>query len=304
MAAAFPLISVVVPTHNRPDDLCRCLASLARIEYPRDAFEVLVVDDGSLAPQTDVVQPFLEQIQLRVLRQPRGGPGSARNTGVDAARGDVVAFTADDCTPAHDWLQRLAVRFAEFPGSAVGGRIVNALPDNPYSATTDLLIRYLYDYYNRSPHDAQFFTPNNLAFPLRQLRALGGFVPSFVTGEDRELCDRWRSAGHAMLYADDVVVTHRHPLSAIGFCGLHFRYGQGSSRFRHRSASRQSSPVRFEPLSFYTNLVRYPLTQTRGPRALLFSGLLGVAQVANAIGFFYQSSMEQPARHSDNTERP
>ena len=301
MPGPLPLISVVIPTHDRAGDLSACLSALTRIDYPRDAFEVLVVDDGSPAPLNDAVAPFLEQMHVRLLRTSRGGPGSARNIGVDAALGEFVAFTADDCTPSPDWLQRLAARFTESPDSAVGGRIVNALPDNPYSESTDLLIRYLYAHYNRSPGGAQFFTPNNLAFPTRELRSLGGFVPTFVTGEDRELCERWRSAGHPMLYADDVIVSHKHPLNAVGFCGLHFRYGQGSSRFRHRSAERQSAPMRFEPLSFYANLVTYPFTQTKGPRAFLLSGLLGVAQVANAIGFLYQSSMSRPDGHRHTT---
>jgi GT2 family glycosyltransferase len=299
---SLPFISVVIPTHGRPEGLRNCLTALTHLDYPRDAFEVVVVDDGSAVTLDEVVAPFRWPLDVRLLRQHRGGPGSARNTGLATARGEFVAFTADDCIPAADWLQRLAARFVQCRGSAVGGRIVNALPDNPFSASTDLLIRYLYDYYNRPPQEAQFFTPNNLAFPVHQLRALGGFVPSFVTGEDRELCERWRAAGNAMLYAPEVVVTHEHPLDLIGFCSLHFRYGQGSSRFRHCSANRQSCPVRFEPFSFYVNLVSYPFTQIGAARAMLLSGLLGVAQVANATGFFYQSLTGLPDRQQNSTQ--
>lgn len=289
MTQTTPLISVVIPTHARAPELKKCLTALTRVDYPRECFEVLVVDDGSPMPLNEVVTPFWPRIAVRLLRQHCSGPGAARNTGVAAARGEFIAFTADDCTPAPDWLRRLAERFVESPECAVGGRIVNALPQNPFSASTDLMIRYLYDYYNRPTHEARFFTPNNLAFPARQLRGLGGFEPSFPTGEDRELCDRWRSAGYGMVYAPEVVVAHTHPLNLIGFWNLHFRYGQGSSRFRRRSAARRSAPASFEPLSFYVNLVRYPFATGEGMRAMLLSGLLGISQIANAIGFFHQS---------------
>jgi glycosyltransferase involved in cell wall biosynthesis len=288
MGSPTPSISVIVPTYGRPADLGKCLASLADLDYPCNAFEVVVVDDGSPSPLDEVVAPFRQRFQLQLQRQSQKGPGAARNTGLGVAKGEFVAFTADDCAPAPDWLRRLAACFVRSPGSAVGGRIVNALPNNPFSTSTDLLIRYLYDYYNRVPDQARFFTPNNLAFPVQPLRALGGFTPSFLTGEDRDLCERWRAAGHALMYAPDVVVTHAHPLDLVGFCRLHFQYGQGSSRFR-RSSSMRSDPIGFEPLSFYLNLVRYPFGRSSVARAVLLSGLLGVAQVANATGFLYQS---------------
>lgn len=289
MATPTPFISVIVPTHARPHALRDCLGAVAQLDYPSDCFETVVVDDGSPSLLDETVAPFRKPCALRLLRQRQQGPGAARNTGLAAAKGQFVAFTADDCRPAVDWLQQLAARFAKSPREGVGGRIVNALPDNPFSTTTDLLIRYLYDYYNRPPDNAIFFTPNNLAFPAEQLRALGGFAPSLITGEDRDLCERWRAGGYGLTYAPGVVVTHLHPLDLAGFCRLHFQYGQGSSRYRRRSSRRQSSSVRFEPVSFYLNLVRYPFSQTGGARAMLLSGLLGVAQIANAAGFFYQS---------------
>ena len=289
MGAPAPFISVILPTHDRPQAIKQCLAAMARLDYPRDCFEAIVVDDGSPSPLDDTVAPFREQVAIRLLRQSRQGPAAARNAGLAVANGKYVAFTADDCTPSLDWLRQLAARFTNFPSYAVGGRIVNALPDNPFSTSTDLLVGYLYDYYNRPPDKARFFTPNNLGFPAEPLRALRGFEPSLITGEDRDLCERWRGAGHSLIYAPEVVVTHLHALDLAGFCRLHFQYGQGSLRYRRRSARRRSSAIRVEPLSFYANLVRYPFSQTGGARAVLLSVLLSVAQVANAVGFFYQS---------------
>ena len=287
MPTSPPLISVIVPTHNRPDQLAKCLASLTRLDYPRDRFEVIVVDDGSPASLETVADSFRHELALRLLTQPQAGPGAARNTGLAAAQGEFVAFTADDCAPATDWLQALANRFRHAPDRAVGGRIVNALPDNPFSTATHLVVSYLCDHYNADADQAGFFTPNNLSFPIKPLRELGGFLPAFLTGEDRELCHRWIRHGYRMTYAPEVVVEHTHPLGFRSFCQLHFRYGQGSFRFRE-ACSGSSKKISFEPSSFYLGLMRYPFSKASGLRAWKLVAAMGVAQVTNALGFIYQ----------------
>jgi GT2 family glycosyltransferase len=283
-----PRFSIVVPSYDRPRDLQACLASLTALEYPADRFEVIVVDDGSPTPIAPGLAETSRPYKLEVLRRARGGPAAARNAGLEVAGGEYVAFTADDCRPRPGWLAALATRFATDPSIAVGGRIVNQEVDNLYSTSTDLLLRRLYEYYNVAVEDARFLTPNNLAFPLAALRELGGFLTSFVTGEDRELCDRWRIAGHRLAYAPEAVVDHRHPLGLASFCHLHYRYGRGSRRFRQAAALRNSAAAELEPISFYLDLIRYPLSRSRGARAIAMSGLLCVAQVANAVGYLRQ----------------
>lgn len=283
-----PRFSIVIPSHDRPRELQACLASLAALEYPADRFEVIVVDDGSPIPIVEGLGRAARPFKLEIVRCAKGGPASARNAGILIADGDYVAFTADDCRPRHDWLSSLAERFAVTPAIAVGGRIVNQEIDNMYSTSTDLLLRRLYEYYNATPGDARFCTPNNLAFPLAALREMGGFRTAFVTGEDRELCDRWRLAGRRIAYAPEAIVDHHHPLGLLSFCHLHYRYGRGSRRFRQAAARRNSTAAEFEPISFYLSLVGYPLSGSRSPRALAMSGLLCVAQVANAVGYLRQ----------------
>lgn len=283
-----PRFSIVIPTYDRPGELQACLASLTALEYPVDRFQVIVVDDGSPTPVAPALAGASRPYTMEVLRRAREGPAAARNAALEVAGGDYVAFTADDCRPRPDWLSALASRFAIDPSVAVAGRIVNQEADNLYSTSTDLLLRRLYEYYNTVVEDARFATPNNLAFPLAPLRALGGFRTSFVTGEDRELCDRWRIAGRRLVYAHEAVVDHRHPLGLASFCHLHYRYGRGSRRFRQAAALRNSAAAEFEPISFYFGLIRYPLSRSRGARAIAMSGLLCIAQVANALGYLRQ----------------
>ncbi|HET9334749.1 MAG TPA: glycosyltransferase [Gemmatimonadota bacterium] len=281
--------SIVVPSHDRPVELAACLEALASLDFPHDRFEVIVVDDGSQVPVDGVTKDFDGRLRIRVVRRAWGGPAAARNTGVEIASGRYVVFTADDCRPRADWLTVLDARFRVDPDAGVGGRIENRETENMFSTSTDMLLRHMYAHFNTPADHSRFFTPNNLAFPLAEFRAAGGFIDSFVTGEDRELCDRWRMQGRRLLYAPEAVVGHHHPLGFRGFLHLHYRYGRGSFRFRREAARRGSEAARFEPASFYFDLIRFPLITNRGGRGLAMSGLLCLAQMANAVGFLRQA---------------
>ena len=106
------MISVVVPTCDRPAALRRCLAALARQDAEAD-LDVVVVDDGTAAGGS------VEAPGARVVRAGGRGPAAARNLGARAARGRVICFTDDDCAPAPGWAQRLA-RACAGGGAAAG----------------------------------------------------------------------------------------------------------------------------------------------------------------------------------------
>ena len=285
-----PFFSIIVPTYSRLGQLAACLQSLASLNYPRDRFEVIVVDDGSKTPPEAVVASFCDRIDVTLLTQPHAGPAAARNTGAARAMGEFLAFIDDDCAPAPDWLQSLAARFATAPDYAIGGQTVNALPDNPYSTASQLLITYLYAYYNADPNQARFFTSNNLALPTDRFHAIGGFDTTFAraAAEDRELCDRWLHHGYRMTYAPEVLIYHAHTLTFVTFWRQHFNYGRGAIRFHRARARRSQGRIRLEPLSFYLNLLRYPISRARIRQKLLLAALLVLSQVANAAGFLWK----------------
>jgi GT2 family glycosyltransferase len=278
--------SVIVPTYERPQQLAVCLKFLAGLEYPRDQFEVIVVDDGSELPADNVVASFHDKFHVTLLSQSHSGPAAARNFGAARAKGRFLAFIDDDCAPAVDWLQKLAARFTETPDCAIGGRTLNALPDNQYSSTTQLIIDYLYAYYNSPSTQARFLTSNNLAVTAEYFHLVGGFDAGCrrAAAEDRELCDRWIRKGYRMLYAREVLVYHAHPLTFHSFLCQHFNYGRGASYF-HRVRM-----VKMESLQFYLRLLFYLPFQVDSRQVLVMFLLIGVAQVANAAGFFWESA--------------
>lgn len=274
--------------------MATCLESLARLDYSPDRFEVIVVDDGSREPPAAAVDDAARSMDVTLVRLDRNsGPGAARNAGVARATGDYVAFLGDDCEPAPDWLRALARRFEGCDECLVGGRIVNGLPGNPFSTASDRLIGYLYSHYNRDPEHAGFFTPNNMAAGRTRFTGTGGFDAAIgLTGEDRELCDRWLHAGGRIVYAPDAVVRHTHPLGFGSFWRQQVGYGRGTRKYRQRQRQPRGGSVAPEPLSFYLNLVLFPLQTSRGMRAWSSAGLLALAQAATATGFFLEAIRE------------
>jgi glycosyltransferase involved in cell wall biosynthesis len=290
MAQTQPIFSIIIPTFGRPEQLGICLQSLANLDYPRERFEVIVVDDGGKTSLEHLVAGFQDRIPVRLLTQTNAGPAAARNRGAEEARGVFLAFTDDDCQPASNWLTSLAARFSEAPDQMIGGRTLNLIHDNPYTSASQLLIDYLYSYYERHSGPIRFFTSNNLAVSAERFFALEGFDTTFPhpAAEDREFCDRWLHHGYEMTYAPDVVVYHAHALTFRTFCCQHFNYGRGAFRFHQLHARRGFKPIKIEPLPFYFNLLCYPFSSPEKQKRFLHAALLLLSQIANACGFFWE----------------
>jgi GT2 family glycosyltransferase len=290
-AASSSSFSIVVPTYGRPARLGECLRSITSLDYDLQLVEVLVVDDGS--DRTDDVEsalrPFRDSLAMTLIRKEHAGPAAARNRGAASASFDYLAFTDDDCRPDSAWLKSFAARLAESPGSVVGGRIVNALESNPYSAATQVLVSYLYEY--SANRGSPFFASSNLAVPRDVFARLGGFDERFslAAGEDRDFCDRCLHAGHRALYAPDAVVFHHHELTPVRFVRQHFNYGRGAALYHSIRGARRGERARLEPLKFYADLVAYPLVRAATPKPLRTALLLLLTQVANAVGFVVQT---------------
>jgi GT2 family glycosyltransferase len=290
-----PYFSVVIPTHARPVALRACLEGIARLECDQ-SFEVVVVDDGSPTPPDRVVEAFDGRLDIAFAAQPRSGPGCARNHGASIARGRFLAFIDDDCVPASSWLAALARVFDDDPDPLLGGQVVNALPENPYSTTTQLIMTYVYDYYDGRPDAERFFTTNNFALARHQFDAMGGFdtsIPSH-TAEDKDFCERWRHAGRRMSYIPDAVVYHEHHLTLNRFLRQHYNYGRGILSFRRLSAQRRDAPLLPEPVSFYGNMLLFPYRHPSVQRRTSCAFLIALSQVATAAGALKSALLDTP----------
>jgi GT2 family glycosyltransferase len=207
-----PSISVVVPTHGRPELLRRCLGALLAQEYPPDRFQVVVVEDGGPAEAEPVLADLRRQYgaeRLHYLAVPRGGPGAARNAGLKRATGEIVAFTDDDTIPDRCWL-KAGAQALQCGADAVSGRTIVPLPDSPTDAEANV----------QGLERASFATCNVLV-TRSWLEQVGAFDPRFRRAyrEDSDLEFRLLDAGARIVRADDAVVVHP-PRSERPFASL------------------------------------------------------------------------------------
>lgn len=282
-AGAMPAVSIVIPTHARPERLEACLAAVDRLAYPSERLEVIVVADGGVEPVARRLD-LPNGLDVRVIRQSQTGPGGARNAGVAAAEGELVAFVDDDCEPDPRWLDRLVRRLDGNEHMLVGGKTVNALVGNPYAEASQALIAYLYDYFSTQRPDHMFFTTNNLAVRRTEFLQLGGFDGRFrrAAGEDREFCVRCARAGFRLVYDPTALMYHAHPLTLRSFWRQQAAYGREA--FTFRSLQSRGRSLDLEPLGFYVRLVTHPKAiGLRSP--LRTSTLLALSQLAHATGF-------------------
>ncbi len=292
-----PSFSIVVPTYRRSRQLAACLTSLAALDYPRERFEVIVVDDHGSVSLDGELGMLRDRLDFTLVkrddaRTTHRGPAAARNLGAERAAGEVLAFTDDDCLPAPGWLRALGDRYTQAPGHVVGGRAINLPPDAAYARASQVILDCVYAFYNADASDARFFASNNLVVPRERFLRAGGFDTTFryPGGEDRDLCDRWLELGYGMTYAPDAVVYHDRDGGLPGFARQYFRYGRGAYRYHRARAARGSGPLRTE-LGFYRALAqnaRRALRAVGATDGALLLALLGVWQVANTAGFVWE----------------
>jgi glycosyltransferase involved in cell wall biosynthesis len=266
------VISVVVPTRDRPAALARCLAALAR-QRTSSPLEIVVVNDGH-GP--------VEAPGARVIGAGGAGPATARNCGARAARGRVVCFTDDDCAPGPDWAQRLADACAG--GAAAAGTTIADPAAGAAAAAAQLLTNTLMA--TSGGGDTLRFAPTcNLACDAATLAAVP-FDESFAlaAGEDRDWCARMAARGHPLRHVPGAVVVHRPQLGVRGLVRQQARYGRGAVGFARAGGALAGG-------GFYRELVRR--AARAGPGT---ASLVALAQMAVAAGAAAELLQQRLAR--------
>lgn len=266
-----PLVSVVVPTRDRPDALGNCLAALAA-QTLLARLEVVVVDDGSQA--AGAVARVVERFpRARLIRREGQGPAAARNTGARAAAGSFLCFTDDDCEPAADWSEHLVSRL-EAGADAVAGVTIGE--GGPLAVASEIVAHAPAAVPVRDGHELAFAPSNNLAC-TRETFAATPFDESFpdAAGEDREWCARLIANGGRLCLEPKARLVHNQELTLRRFLRQQARYGRGAYRFRRRGVNRP-----FEPADFYWRLLRLGFAD-----GWAVGLLVSAAQAATAGGY-------------------
>ena len=217
-------VSVVVASHARHLRLRWLLNALEEQTLPRERWEVVVVHDYDRTTAERVIErhPLSDSGRLHQIAIPRGtgSPARQRNLGWRSARGELIAFTDDDCRPEPDWLECLVAAARRAPGDVVQG----ATRPDPFEV--DVLA---------APHVRTMFIEPvgpyaqccNILYPRAILERLDGFDEHAITGEDVDLSLRARAAGSSISGAPEAIVNHAvesHTLPGILRQNLKWRH--------------------------------------------------------------------------------
>jgi len=236
-------ITVVVPTFRRPDGLARALGALREQHDPQVPWELVVVDNDD-APGADSVFSTITagwDAPARLVRETRRGAAWARNAGIAAAEGDVIAFLDDDVVPDHNWLSRLVAPVLAGRCDGTGGLVrldpTVAVPDWLGGDWRGYLSEYSRGDAEHDIDESDYVLSASAAFRTDLLRQVGGFDPALgprpgvpMVDDDIDLCRRVIGAGGRIRYVPDAVVVHELPAHRLTRTYMLRRtYAQGRS---------------------------------------------------------------------------
>jgi glycosyltransferase involved in cell wall biosynthesis len=232
LRATWPPVTAVVCAYNEQRHLPGCLDSLARVEYP--SLQVVVCDDGS----TDATLDIARRSGFEVLALPHGGLSAARNAGLAAATGEIVAYLDADAACHPEWPYHLALAFEDpdvvvaggpnlpFPDAGFVERAVAMSPGSP----VEVLI---------GDDRAEHVPGCNLAVRASALRGIGGFDPAYITaGDDVDVCWRLLDTGGQIGFSPAAQVHHHRRNTVKGYLRQQRGYGRAermlTGHHRHR----------------------------------------------------------------------
>ncbi|VTT88135.1 glycosyl transferase, family 2 [Halorubrum sp. DM2] len=238
-----PFVSVVIPVYNDPDGIEATLDSLRRQSFPADRYEVIVADNGSTDETRDVVREFLGAFDgLRlIVEDDVQGSYAARNAGIRATTGDVIAFVDADMVVDPGWIEAVARRMARTDAEylACDVRLFTTGDEGAvaeYNRREDLHVERLVDELS--------FAPTCCLVVRRALLAeVGGFDPRLRSGGDMEFGNRVAASGRDLEYAADVVMYHPTRTTLGALLGKSRRVGRGKTQLRRHYPDRYGSPV-------------------------------------------------------------
>lgn len=227
MSQDLPRVSIILPVWNEEKTICSCLESLFSLTYPRGLFEIIVIDNRS----TDRTVELARRFDVRLLSEPHiQSAYAARNRGIQAATGRIIAFTDSDCVTEPEWLTELVKGHEDQEYGCFVGEV------DPYPSDSPVA-RYLDEY--GSLRQKKFLdeipmpyaVTANLAFRRKVFSEIGLFDQTMRSGGDNDICWRMQmQTSWKIRYNPRALVRHRYRENISGLCRQYYGYGQGISR--------------------------------------------------------------------------
>lgn len=226
----WPFFSVIVCTYNGALRMSACLEALLAMDYPN--YEVVVVNDGSTDHTAEVVGEFLSDERVRLFSVDSMGLSAARNYGASKARGEIFAYTDDDCEPDAAWLTWLAASYVIHGWAACGGPNLPPRPVSPehvdeavVAASPGAPTHVMLD-----DVQAEHLPGCNLTVTREAFDLLGGFRDQYRTaGDDVDFCWRLELENKSMGFSGGAFVWHRRRTTLWRYLKQQYGYGKAEA---------------------------------------------------------------------------
>ena len=231
----WPRISVVVCSYNGARTLHDCLDGLSKLVYLD--YEVIVVNDGS----TDATAAIASEFDVRLITTENRGLSAARTTGIEAATGEIVAYTDDDARPDPHWLTYLAAAFMRSDHAGIGGPNIAPAGDGPIAdcvanapgGPVHVLL---------TDEIAEHIPGCNMAFRRDRLVAIGGFDPRYrAAGDDVDVCWRLQERGWTLGFSPAAMVWHHRRNSVKTYWKQQQGYGKAEALLEEKWPERYNA---------------------------------------------------------------
>jgi len=252
------MISIIIPTYNRAELLSKCINSLIKQDYPKNKYEIIVVDDGSSDNTKELAENFIKKYKnIQYINHPKNrGVAASRNTGIKKAKGDLFAFLDNDCIASKNFLKNIDFEFNNGNILCLQGKI-NLVYSNILTKTIHLNFRR-----------TSIYTPN---FVIRRkiFNKIGLFDENLTRGVDVDYGIRLKNH-YKIYYNDNVIVNHYHRYDITNF--LFYYKNLGKSLFyidKKNNKLGLLKLIRFVLGGFYDSIIQTLPQPTLFPTHLL-----------------------------------
>ena len=240
-----PFVSIIVPVFNGEKTIEKCIQSLLNLHYPKDKYEIIIVDNNS----TDNTRQIVEKYPVKLLLETKRGSYAARNTGIKAAKGDFLAFTDSDCIADENWLKHLIKNFDDDEVGGVGGKVVAY---NPVTFVEQYIAKFSGDLDQETfvRYKKPFIITANAMYKRDVLDKVGLFDESLLSGGDMDMGWRVFEKGFKIVYEPKAIVYHKHRTTLKGLFFQSFKYAEGHVALFKKYRDRKKYQI--HPVGYFT----------------------------------------------------
>lgn len=225
-------VSVIIPSYNSGLTIEGCLSSVLQQDYPREKYEVIVIDDGS----SDESDKLILKYPVMLLMQKHSGPGAARNKGLRYAKGEIIIFLDSDCTVDVDWIsthvQAHGNQSRTKPVGCIGGAIKPSLNDTNFIELCDYYSSWYSPPRVHKGKEYEYLPSTNLSMRKKVMDEMGGFEESLWCGEDIALGMKLREFGYSIIHNPSILCYHRNRRTIKTYLYHHYNWGEFAPSFR------------------------------------------------------------------------